>query len=115
AGAIRADHSDDAARRQPEGEIVDQKPVGKALGKALEVDDVLAQALGDRNRALRGLGMLLAGLLEEFLIALVARLGLGLPRLRRSRDPFLLARERALMRRLLASLLLQPLLLLHQP
>src|SRR6516165_3644546 len=70
---------------------------------------------GDRNDDLRGLGLLFAGLLQQFLVALVARLGLGLAGARRSRDPFLLAGERALARFLLAAFLLQPLLLLHQP
>ena len=59
--------------------------------------------------------MLLAGLLQELLVALVARLGFGLTSLRRGRDPFLLARQRALMRRLFAALLLETLLLLRQP
>src|SRR6266404_99832 len=44
-----------------------------------------------------------------------ALVGLFLPRARGSRDPFTLARERALARRLLAPLLLQPLLLLLEP
>src|SRR6185295_19057717 len=50
-----------------------------------------------------------------FLIALVARLGFGLARLRRGGDPLLLACQRALMRGLLASFLLEALLLLRQP
>ena len=56
-----------------------------------------------------------AALREQVLVALVARLGFGLPRPRRGRDPFLLARERALARLFLAAFLLQPLLLLHEP
>ena len=81
----------------------------------LEVDDVLAEPLGDRNDDLRGLRLLLAGLAQQLLIALVARLGFRLPGARRRRDPFLLARQRALMRLVLAAFLLEPLLLLHQP
>src|SRR5262249_42334456 len=115
AGAVGADHADDAARRQLEGEIVDQLAIAIALAEALEVDDVLAEPLGDGNDDLRGLGLLLARLLQQFLIALVARLGFGLTGLRRRRDPFLLARQRLLMRGVLAALLLEPLLLLHQP
>ena len=55
AGAVRTDHADDAAGRQLEGEIVDQQLVAVALGEALEVDDVLAEPLGDRDDDLRGL------------------------------------------------------------
>src|SRR3712207_6850297 len=51
----------------------------------------------------------LAGLLEQFLVALVARLGLGLACLRRGRHPFLLAGQRLLVRGILASLLFQAL------
>ncbi len=115
AGAVRADHADNAARRQLERQIVDQKPLAKPLGQALEIDDVLTEPLGHGNRDLRGLGLLLAGLLQELLVALVARLRFGLACLRRGRDPFLLARQGTLMRRLFAALLLETLLLLRQP
>src|SRR5262249_33448652 len=115
AGAVGADDADNAARRQLEGEIVDQLAIAVALAQSLEVHDVGAETLGDGDDDLRGRGLLLAGLLEQFFVALVARLGFGLARLWRGRDPFLLARQRALMRRLLAALLLQALLLLHQP
>src|SRR6266481_2404644 len=115
AGAVGADHADNAARRQLERQIIDQKPVGKPFCQAFEIDHVLAEALGHGNRDLRGLGLLLAGLLQELLVALVARLGFGLACLRRGRDPFLLARQGALMRRLFAALLLETLLLLRQP
>jgi hypothetical protein len=81
----------------------------------LEVDDVLAEPFGDRNDDLGGLRLLLAGLLQQLFIALVARLRFRLPRPRRCGDPFLLARERALAGFFLAALLLQPLLLLDEP
>ena len=81
----------------------------------LEVDDVLAEPLGDRDDDLRALRLLLAGLFQQFLVALVTRLGFGLPRARRCGDPFLLAGERALVRFLLAAFLLQPLALLPEP
>src|SRR5438132_4952734 len=116
AGAVGADHADDAAGRQLEGEIVDQKPIfAKPFGQSLEIDHVLAEPLSYRDRDLRGLGVLLARLLQQVFVTLVAGLGFGLARLWRSRDPFLLARQRALMRGLLAALLLEALLLLHQP
>src|SRR6202051_346549 len=40
AGAVGTDHADDAARRQLEGEVVDQQIVAISLGQALEVDHV---------------------------------------------------------------------------
>ena len=115
AGAVRADHADDAARRQLEGEVVDQQVVAERLGETLEIDDVVAEPLGHRDDDLRGLGGLLRGLLHQLLVALIAGLGLRLPRARRGRDPLLLARERALARFFLAALLREPLLLLREP
>src|SRR6202035_3000235 len=76
----------------------------------IDIDDVLPETLGHRNRDLRGLGLLLAGLLQQFLVALVARLGFGLAPLRRGRDPFLFALQRALMGDVLAAFLGQALL-----
>src|SRR5579871_6329160 len=111
AGAVGADHADNAARRQFEGEIVDQKTIVITLGQPFEIDHILAQPLSDGNRDLGGLGLFLARLLQKVLVALIARLRLGLSRLRRSGDPFLLARQRALMRGLLAALLLEAFLL----
>ena len=55
AGAVRADHADDAAGRQLEGEIVDQQAIAIALRKALDLDDLVAEALADRNDDLRRL------------------------------------------------------------
>src|SRR5690349_1779079 len=76
---------------------------------------VLPAPFGHRDDDLRRGRSLLARLGEQLLIALIARLRFRLPRLRRGRDPLLLAGERALARLLLATLLLEPLLLLHQP
>jgi hypothetical protein len=115
AGAVGADHADDAAGRQLEGEVVDQEFVAEAFCQALEIDHVLTEPLGDRNRDLRGLGLLLAGLLQQFFVALVARLGFGLARLRRGRDPFLFALQGALVGDILAAFLRHALLLLRQP
>src|SRR5689334_18308901 len=98
AGAVGTDHADDAARRQLEGEILDKHAVAEGLVQPLEVDDVLAEALGHRNGDLRRRGLLLARLLEQFFIALVTRLGLGLTGLRGGCDPLLLAGQRLLMR-----------------
>src|SRR6516165_3993679 len=115
AGAVRADHADNTARRQFESEIVDQFVLAIAFVDALEIDHVGTEPLGDGNDDLRGLGLLVVGLLQQLLVALVARLGLGLTRTRRRRNPLLLAHQRALARDLLAALLFEPFLLLHQP
>src|SRR5262249_15976003 len=115
AGAVRADHADDAAGPNPEGDIVDQDVGASAFFGAREADEVLPEPLRHRNDDLRALSGLLRGLLHQVLVALIACLGLGLPRARGGRDPFLLAGERALARRFLAALLLEPLLLLREP
>ena len=112
---LATDHADDAARRQLEGEILDQHAIAEALAEAFEVHDVLAEALGNGDRDLRRLALLLARLFQQVFIALIARLGLGLTRFRRGRDPLLLAGERLLVRGILAAFLLEALLLLHQP
>ena len=83
AGAVRADDADDAAGRQLEGKVVDQQIVAVAFLEMVEVDDVLAEPLGDRNGDLRHLVDLGVGDLEQFVIALVTRLGFRLPRFRR--------------------------------
>src|SRR6185295_1129602 len=111
AGAVGADHADDAARRQLESEILDQHALAETLAEPFEVDDVLAEPLGHGNRDLRGLALLLARLFQQILIALIARLGLGLARFRRGRYPLLLAGERLLVRGILAAFLLAALLL----
>ena len=64
-------------------EIVDQQIVAKALGQVIEIDHVLTEPLGHRNGDLCDRVLLGIGDLEQFLVALIARLGLGLPRLRR--------------------------------
>src|SRR6201746_2709612 len=78
AGTVGADHADDAARRQLEGEILDQYAVAEGLAEALEVDDVLTEPLGHRNGDLRSLALLVARLLEQVFIPLVGRLGFSL-------------------------------------
>src|SRR5262249_53210358 len=115
AGTVGTDDADDAAGRQLEGEVVDEKVVTEPFGQVLEVDDVLAQAFGHRNDDLRGLLSLVGGLLQQLLVALVARLGLRLAGARARRNPLALARQRALARLLLAAFLLEPLLLLLEP
>src|SRR5262249_5886920 len=93
----------------------DQQVVAIALFQSLEFDHRLPEALRDRDDDLRALRGLLGRLLHQIFVALVARLGLCLPRAWRSRNPFLLARERALPRSCLEAFLLEPLLLLPEP
>ncbi len=74
AGAVRADHADDAARGQLEGEVVDQEVVAVALFEIREVDNVLAEPFRHRNDDLRCLSGLLGRLLQQVLVALIAGL-----------------------------------------
>src|SRR5206468_7192286 len=78
-------------------------------------DDVVAEPLVDRDDDLRGGVDLVVLLGDQLLVARDARLGLGLAGLRRGGDPLLLTGDRALADHVLAALLLQALLLLHQP
>src|SRR5437764_10381374 len=115
AGAVRADHADNAARRQFEGEIVDEDFLAKALRQMLEIDDIVAEPLGDGNDDLRRLRRALVASGDEVLVALDARLGFRLTCLGGRGDPLALALERALARFLLAALLQEALLLLSEP
>src|SRR5262249_13013377 len=115
AGAVRTNDADDTAGRQLEGEILDQQPIAVTFAQPLEVDDVLTKPLAHRDDDLRGRRALLARLLQQILVTLIARLGFGLARTWRGSDPFLLARERALTRFLLPPFLLEALLLLREP
>jgi hypothetical protein len=99
----------------PGGSLNDRSSIAVAFLEMVEVDDVLPEALGHRNGDLRhgvGLGI---GDLEQFVITLVARLGLGLARFWRRLYPFALAGQRALARLVLARFLLKTLLFLRQP
>src|SRR5258708_25574673 len=62
-----------------------------------------------------GRGLPCGCLLEQLVIALIARLGFRLPGFRRGRDPFGFPRERALAGFILAPFLREALLLLRQP
>src|SRR5262249_59934989 len=101
--------------RRPEGDCADQEVSPEAFLAPLEVADVLPEPLRHRDDDLRALGGVLRSLLHQVLVALIARLGFGLPRAGGGRDPFPLARERALARGFLAAFLLEPLLLLREP
>ena len=87
----------------------------KPFVRSLEIDDVVAEPLGDGDDDLRRGRALLARLGDEVLVALDAGLRLGLPRLGRGAHPFLLALDGALARLFLAALLGEALLLLLEP
>src|SRR5690348_2562417 len=82
ARAVRAYHTDDAARRQLESEIVDKEVVTETFGQMVKINDVLAEPFGDGNGDLRDDILLRIGDLEQFLVALIAGLGFCLPRFR---------------------------------
>src|SRR3712207_6681019 len=115
AGTVRADDADDAARRQLEREAVDEELVAEGFFEIVELDDVVAQALGDRDDDLSGRRALLVGLGHEVLVALDTGLRLGLTSLRRGRHPLALALDGALVGRVLTAFLLEALLLLLEP
>src|ERR1700722_1729565 len=83
AGAVGADDADDAAGRQLERELVDQHSVAVTFAEIDDVDDVLAEPLGDRNDNLRAGRRLLVALPDELVVSGNARLGLGLTGSRR--------------------------------
>src|SRR5262245_11380490 len=112
---IRANYADDAARRQFESQVIDQKIVTEALRQVVKIDHVLAEPLGHRNGDLRDRVLLGIGDLEQIFITLIARLRFCLPRLWRRRNPLTFALERTLARFVLALLLLHALLLLAKP
>src|SRR3954451_16392648 len=115
AGAVRADHADDAARRQAEIEILDQQPVAEPLADMLGLDDEIAEPGARRQHDLRRFGRLLAALRDQRIIGLQAGLALGLPGARALAHPFEFALQRAPPRLLLFSLLRQAGLFLFEP
>ena len=115
ARAVRPDHSDDAAGREPEVQPVDQHPLAVPLGQAPRLDDQVAQPGSGGDDDLRGLRRPVVGFGEQRLVSRDSRLALGLARPRRGADPFELARQGAATRRFAFFLLGQPLLLLVQP
>jgi hypothetical protein len=60
AGAVGADHTDDAAGGQVETEVVDQQPYRRTLGQALGLDDQVAEARPGGNEDLDLVAVLLA-------------------------------------------------------
>ncbi len=88
--------------------------VAKPLGQALEIDHVLTESLGHRNRDLRGLVCFsLACFSIPHSAGSAPWTWPGAPSART--NPFLFADKRFLVRDVLAAFLRQPLLLLRQP
>src|SRR5690606_14241623 len=96
ARTVRPDHTDNAARRQLEGKIVDQQTITKALGDAVGLIDVATKTRPRRNDDLGLAFLLLACLGKKVLIGIDTRLGLCLTRLRALPDPFKFAGKCAL-------------------
>src|SRR5262249_23625268 len=74
AGAVGADDSDNAARRQLERKSVDQQLLAEALFQPLELNDVLPEPRARRNLDRRERLLLALGLRGHFLVAREARL-----------------------------------------
>src|SRR5581483_8701402 len=94
AGAVRSDHADDAAARQPETEIFEQDFVAVGLADALRLDDHVAEARSRRNINLQILDPPLLLLIHQLFVAIEPRLALGLARLGRHANPFQFALQR---------------------
>jgi hypothetical protein len=78
AGAVRADHADDAARRQREAQIVEQQFVAIGLDSILDVDDVAAEPLGHLDQISGLAGRAFSWRLTSSVEGAEAGLGLGL-------------------------------------
>ena len=91
AGAVGANHADDATARQLEVQVVKQQFVAVGLFHVLGLDHHVAQALTGRDADLGRAGLHIAILADEILIGRNAGLGFFLTGLRRSIDPLELA------------------------
>ena len=115
AGAVRADHADDAGRRQRERQVLEEQPVAEALRDALRLDHHVAEPRSGRDVDLDLVELHVVLFGEQLLVGAEARLRLRLPRLRREPHPLELALQRALARRRLLLLDREPRLLLLEP
>src|SRR5690606_35727889 len=107
AGAVGADDADDGAGRHLEAQVVDQQAVAEALGDALELDDLLPQALARRDEDLVGFLALLVVDRLQFLDPRQARLALGAAALGVAARPLEFLGDRLLARLLLVFLALE--------
>ncbi len=113
--AVGADHADDAARRQREGQIFDQQLVAHVLFKSVHLDHLRSKArtVGDDDLGAREFFAL--GLVGEVVIGVDPGLGFGLTGLLALTHPFQFAFQCFLAGFVLARLLFQPLGFLFQP
>ena len=100
AGAVRADHADDAAARQREGQVVEQHEIAVGLAQVARLDDDVAEPRAGRDVDLDRFDLLRLLLGEQLLVGVETRLALGLARARRHADPVQLALQRPLPLRL---------------
>src|SRR4029453_7193990 len=110
-----ADHADDAAARQLEGQTLDQHPVTVRLPDVVGFDDDVAEPRPGRNGDLERRGALLERLAEHGVVGLKTCLALGLARAGRHLTPLELAGERALAREIGLLFLLEAVALLLEP
>src|SRR5207249_345021 len=117
AGAVRADHADDAAPRQVEVDAVHEQAVAVPLPEPARLDHEVAEPRTWRDRDARGTAARFGRLVlrEELLVAREPRLALRLAGARRHPHPLELARERPAARRGFLLLLREPSLLLLEP
>ena len=87
ARAVGADHADDAARRQGEGQVLEQQLVAIGLGDVLDLDDLAAEPLGHLDDDLRLARLAVVLRFDELLELADTRLGLGLAGLGALPDP----------------------------
>src|SRR5690606_13877428 len=97
ARTVRTNHTDNAARRQLEGKIIDQQTIAKALGDAVRLIDVASEARSRRDDDLRLAFLLLARFGEKVVIGIDTRLGLRLTCLGALPDPLKFAGKCALL------------------
>ena len=112
---VRTDDADDAARRQGEGDVLEEQVVAVGLGEPLGLDDEGPEPGPGRDQDLELPLLLGRALLQHGLVGADARLGLGLAGTGRLPDPLELAGHRLLaavlgplLDRLPALLLLEP-------
>ena len=109
ARAIGADHADDAARRQAEGEVFEQDLVAERLGQAVRLDHLAAQTFGRLDQDLRLARRAVFLLFDQFVERADTRLGLGLAGLGTLPDPGQLVLDRLLTALVLARFLFESL------
>ena len=115
AGAVRADHADDGAGRDREGEVFDQKTVAEALRDVLELDHVVPEAFRHGNEDFVRFVALLVFDARELFEARETRLRLRLTALRVLADPFEFVADRLHAGVFLALFDFQALFLLVEP